>query len=82
MSVEVCPPSIRRNNWRFNRKISQQTEEIVMQNRPISESPSTAKCATVFGQLGVLSGKSRFRYEAAHSRGHTWGHARGAGMTR
>ena len=32
-----------------------------MQNRPISESPSTAKCATVFGQLKLLSGKCRFR---------------------
>ncbi len=29
------------------------------------ESPSTAKCVTVFGQLEVLSGKSRIKRVAA-----------------
>jgi|LGOV01.1.fsa_nt_gb hypothetical protein len=32
--------------------------------RPGPELPSTAKCATVFGQLEVLSGKSRPKAQA------------------
>ena len=64
MSVEVCSPVTRLAAHRpFSCKIGQHTEEIAIHCHttcePRPDSPSTTECVTVFGQLEVLSGKSR-----------------------
>lgn len=45
-------PAVRSHSWLTNRGVCHEKCE------PRSESPSTAKCATVFGRLEVLSEKS------------------------